>query len=455
MTKSRAPVSAARRPWRRALLAAALSVATGGFLATAPVASAAPSVTTVQMVFWPGPEGTAMQQVVNHYNATIGERDGIRVKQILLSRTSTFSKEATLIAARSSEFDVYFTASYIVGQQLPSLQPLTGVQAKYYFPSAPKSLSVDGKLYAVPLDVSNHFLYYRKDLMSKLLTDPAWKADYAKVSKQLLGKALTPKPPAQWNWNDFLAAGAFFTKHLNPASPTTYGLAMQLENLEFNVMIWDDVLWSLGGRWTNAKGQPDINTPAALKAMNIYRTTYVDHLTSPDSDAAEYPQTEAALCSGRAAIALQWSAGFPELTSPKQCPQVAGKIAITHIPGPAHLTHVHVLGDALNRYSRHKAAAIKWLDYLATPQAMLLYARAGGIPSMPSVLLKVANTQPAGYYQTIISTVEHGGFSEPTLPETQTIYVDLASDLSGAWAGLTSSKAALAKAQRDLEALIG
>jgi multiple sugar transport system substrate-binding protein len=116
---------------------------------------------------------------------------------------------------------------------------------------------------------------------------------------------------------------------------------------------------------------------------------------------------------------------------------------------------VHVLGDALTRYSKHKEAATEWLDYLGTPQAMLLYARAGGIPSMPSVLLRVANTQPAGYYQTIISTVEHGGFSEPTLPETQTIYVDLASDLSGAWAGLTSPKTALAKAQRDLEALIG
>jgi multiple sugar transport system substrate-binding protein len=230
---------------------------------------------------------------------------------------------------------------------------------------------------------------------------------------------------------------------------------MQLENLEYNTMIWDDVLWSFGGSWTNAKGQPDIDTPAALEAMNVYRTTYVDHLTSPDSDVAEYPQTEAALASGQAAIALQWSAGFPELTSKSQSPLVAGKIAITQVPGTTHLTHVHVLGDALNRYSTHKAAAIKWLDYLSTPPAMLLYARAGGIPSMPSVLREVANTQPAGYYSTIIQTVSHGGFSEPTLPETNTIYVDLAADLSAGWAGLTTPQAALAKAQRDLESLIG
>lgn len=396
-----------------------------------------------------------MQKVVNHYNATLGKQEHIHVEQILLSRAATYTKEDTLMAAHSSELDVYFTASYIVGSQDAALQPLTGISSKPYFPSAYKSMEIDGKLYAIPLDVSNNFLYYRSDLMSKLLTDPAWKATYKTISEKLLGKALTPKPPADWNWDDFLATGAFFTKSYNPASPTKYGLAMQLENLEFNVMIWDDVLWSLGGSWTNAKGQPDIDSSAGLEAMNIYRMTYVDHLTSPDSDAAEYPQTEAALSSGQAAIALQWSAGYPELTSKSQSPQVAGKISITHVPGPTHLTHIHVLGDALNRYSTHKAQAIKWLDYLATPQAMLMYARAGGIPSMPSVLNQVASTQPAGYYQTIIDTVKHGGFSEPTLPQTQQIYTELATALSSGWAGLTSSKASLASAQRDLESLIG
>jgi multiple sugar transport system substrate-binding protein len=457
MTTSRALSSGGRRRLRRtaALLVSTLSLGLGSLVATAGQASAATSTTTVKMLFWPGPEGTAMQQVVNHYNATVGKQDGIHVDQILLSRAATFSKEDTLMAAHSSELDVYFTASYIVGQQEAALQPLTGISSGPYFPSAPKSMEIGGQLYAIPLDVSNHFLYYRSDLISKLLSDPAWKTTYGQISKKLLGTALTPKPPADWNWDDFLATGAFFTQSHNPASPTKYGLAMQLENLEFNVMIWDDVLWSLGGAWTNAKGQPDIDTPAALQAMNVYRTTYVDHLTSPDSDTAEYPQTEAALSSGQAAIALQWSAGYPELTSKSQSPLVAGKIAITHVPGTTHLTHIHVLGDALNRYSTHKAQAIKWLDYLATPQAMLLYAKAGGIPSMPSVLKEVASTQPAGYYSTIIDTVEHGGFSEPTLPQTQTIYTELATDLSAGWAGLTSSKAALSKAQSDLQALIG
>lgn len=447
--------------WRRrrvtALMATTLSAALAGLLIaiTAGGAAAASQVTNLKMVFWPGPEGTAMQKVVNQYNAGLGKKEGIHVQQVLISRTSTFTKEATLIAAHSSEFDVYFTASYIVGQQQASLQPLTGITTSNYFPSAPKSLTIGGKLYAVPLDVSNHFLYYRKDLINKLLTDPAWKTLYGQISQKVVGQTLTPKPPNQWNWNDYLATAAFFTKSYNANSPMTYGTAMQLKNLEYNTMIWDDVLWSFGGHWTNSKGQADINTPAAQKAMNVYRTAYVDHLTSPDSDTAEYPETEAALQSGQAAVALQWSAGFPELTSKKQSPQVAGKIAVTRIPGTTHLTHVHVLADALNKYSTNKAQALKWLQYLATPQAMLTYAKAGGIPSMPSILRKVANTQPAGYYQAIINTVQHGGFAEPTLRTTNTIYVDLAADLSSAWAGLTSNSDALSKAQNDLKGLVG
>jgi multiple sugar transport system substrate-binding protein len=407
------------------------------------------------MIFWPGPEGTAMQKVVDHFNATLGKTEHINVQQVLISRSATFAKEGTLIAAHSSEFDVYFTASYIVGQQAPGLIPLSGITSKDYFPSTYKSLEVGGKLYAVPLDVSNHFLYYRSDLISKLLSNPAWIAQYAQISKKVLGVSLKPKPPADWNWNDFLATAAFFTKSYNPASPTTYGSAMQLENIEFDTMIWNDVLWSFGGSWTNSKGQANIDTPAALKAMQVYRTTFVDHLTSPDSDVAEYPQTQAALSSGKAAIALQWSSGYPQLASKSQSPQVAGKIAITSIPGTTHLTYVHTLADALNRYGTHQAAATKWIQYLATPAAMLIYAKAGGIPSMPSVLSKVASTQPAGYYASIISVVSKGGFSEPIDANTQLAFTDLSSDLSAAWAGLTSDQSALQKAQRDLQSLYG
>ena len=47
---------------------------------------------------------------------------------------------------------------------------------------------------------------------------------------------------------------------------------------------------------------------------------------------------------------------------------------------------MHALAVALNKYSSNKAAATKFLNYLATTDAMTSYAQAGGIPAMPQVL---------------------------------------------------------------------
>ena len=91
---------------------------------------------TVKMVLWPGPEGVAMSQVVEKYNANQGAADKIKVEMTLLSRQDTFSKEATLMAAKSSDQDIYFTASYNVGQFANALDPLPEVDAENYFPVA-------------------------------------------------------------------------------------------------------------------------------------------------------------------------------------------------------------------------------------------------------------------------------------------------------------------------------
>src|SRR5919202_1649580 len=178
---------------------------------------------TVKMVLWPGPEGDAMSKVVAKYNAGQGKKDGVKVEMTLLSRQDTFSKESTLMASRSSNQDIYFVASYNVGQFAASLDPLTTIDASNYFPVAVNGLKYQGKQYALPLDVSNHFLLYRKDLVDALLGNPAQKATYEAVALKATGQRLAPKPVDQWNWTDYEAMAAYFTKSANPKSPTKYG----------------------------------------------------------------------------------------------------------------------------------------------------------------------------------------------------------------------------------------
>jgi multiple sugar transport system substrate-binding protein len=402
------------------------------------------------MVLWPGPEGDAMSKVVEEYNANKGKTDGVKVEMTLLSRQDTFSKEATLMAAKSSDQDIYFVASYNVGQFAASLDPLTSIDASNYFPVAVDGLKYQGKQYALPLDVSNHFLLYRKDLLDALLGDNAKKAAYKAISMKAVGHELDPKPADEWTWDDYKAMAAYFTAGTNSASPTKYGTILQAKNLLYNTMIWNDVLWGSGGSWTDASGKANLATPEAAKAVKVYSDIYTNKWASPDSSQAEFPETQAALKSGNAAFALQWSAGFAELNDPAKSPKVAGKIAIARIPSGK--THVHALAVALNKYSGNKAAATKFMNYVAAPGAMTTYAKAGGIPAMPQVLKDQASVNPA--FSMISESIEKYGYAEPVFPQTFQAYSKIAEDLSGAWVGTTDAEPALKTANENLQTLL-
>ena len=405
---------------------------------------------TVKMVLWPGPEGDAMSKVVDEYNAGQGKTDGIDVDLTLLSRQDTFSKEATLMAAKSSDQDIYFVASYNVGQFVNSLDPLTGVDAKNYFPVAVDGLKYQDQQYALPLDVSNHFLLYRKDLVDALLSDRAQQAEYEQVAQKVLGTARAPKPADEWDWDDYKVASAFFSQSENESSPTRYGTILPAKNLLYNTMIWDDVLYGMGGAWTSADGKASLNTPEAQKAVQLWSDVYTNGWAPKDSAQAEFPETQAALKSGNTAFALQWSAGFAELNDKTKSPKVAGKMAIAPVPGQK--THVHALAVALNKYSTNKGAATKFLNHLATTDAMTSYAKAGGIPAMPQVLQEQSAINPA--FDKISDSIDKYGYAVPVFPNTFQAYSKLAETLSPAWVGQTSAQDATKAADAALQQLL-
>ena len=422
-------------------LVSALSLVVG--LAVLPTANAA---TTVKMVLWPGPEGDAMQKVIDGYNASQGKKDGVTAKMILLSRDNTFAKEAALMKAKSSEYDIYFTASYLVGQHAPYLSDLQGVKDSLYLKASVNSLKVAGKQKALPLDTSLHFMYYRKDLISSLTANAA---KYSSIAKTVLGKDLMPNTnPATWTWDDALATAAFFTQKYNPDSPTKYGYALPAKNLLYNTMVWNDVLWGLGGNWLK-NGKPNLNTPTGKAAIDVYNTIYTKGLTSPDSSQWEYPETNAALTSGNAAMALQWNAAYSELSTTGS---TKGQVGIAPPPGAGARTHVHALAVGINKFSKNQAGAAKLMAYLATVPAMKTYAAAGGVPSMPSILEGMVSTNAS--FANIIEYAGKFGYSESAGPREFDIYAALAEVLSPAWSGQKTSGDVAASADAAIQKLL-
>lgn len=423
-------------------LATALSLVAG--IAILPTANAA---TTVKMVLWPGPEGDAMQKVVDLYNGGKGKTDKVNVKMILLSRDNTFAKEAALMKSKSSEYDIYFTASYLAGQHAPYLSDLKGVKDSLYLKASVNSLKVGGKQKALPLDTSLHFMYYRTDLVASLAT-AANATKYSTIAKTVLGKDLKPNTnPATWTWDDALATAAFFTQQYNPESPTKYGYALPAKNLLYNTMIWNDVLWGLGGNWLK-NGKPNLNTPSGKAAINVYRTIYTKGLTSPESSQWEYAETNSALTSGNAMMGLQWNAAYSELSTTGS---TKDKVGIAPPPGKGPRTHVHALAVGLNKYSKNQAASAKWMAYLATTPAMKAYATAGGVPSMPSILEGMVSTNAS--FANIIEYAGKFGYSESAGPREFDMYAALAEVLSPAWSGQKTATQVAASADAALKKL--
>lgn len=404
----------------------------------------------VKMVYWPGPESDAMQKVVDAYNKGQGKKDGVQAEMVLVSRDGTYEKEATMMNSKSNEVDMYFTASYIVGQHAPYLDSLDGkIPMDNYLKAAIDSLKVDGKTLAIPMDASTHFLFYRKDLIDELMKNAEWQSQYKTISKEVVGTEMTPKNPDEWNWDDFIATSAFFTKKYNKKSPTEYGTSLQLKNLMFNVFLWDDVLWSNGGTWLDGSGNVDLKSDASKKAMGIYSKIYKKGLTSPNSTVAEFPEAQAAMSSGNAAFIMQWGAGYAELNDPKKSPQIAGKVGIAPVPGQK--IHVHGQGIGLNKYSKHKEASLKYMNYLTTDEANEIYAEGGGITAVPSVMEKATDKPLLG---TISKAIQDYGYYEPTLPESNKILNILAEKLSPAWIGEQDIDSSVNDAQKAVEKVL-
>jgi len=428
-----------------------------GLLAAAGLATATGAkAAEVTLLFWPGPESEAMQTVIDAFNEGPGAEQDITVDQLLFSRQGYFDKQIADLAAGSTEFDLSLVTTYTLGRYVPFLAPIGGylddAVAERFAPVALNSLAMAGEQYGVPTDISLHFTYYRTDLIDQLLEDEAWQATYAEISEEHLGEAMQPKAPEDWSWEDYAATALFFTRRINPESPTRYGTVLQLKNLIFNIMIWQATLVSHGGDWLDEDGNPAIDGEAAREGLKLYKLLIDKGATPGDSINYEFAEANAAFGSGQAATMLQWNAAFAELSDPEEHPRVADKVWVAPMPaGPeGHKTHLHSLGIGMNAASEAKDAAGAFLGYLASEEAMSLYGEAGGTPPVPAVLEALKDRRPefplVGQHAADHGFVVSGG----TFAEAVPIYEIMAENFSGYWAGQLDLDTALANVEAGM-----
>jgi multiple sugar transport system substrate-binding protein len=412
----------------------------------------------VTVLGWPGgPEEAALRKAAEAYNAKASDAD--KVKLIFFNRDGFFDKLAADLAAGSKEFDVNLLATYAIGRYAPFMDPIElPASAKDVFSDKVlATMQFGGKQYGIPTDLSLHFMYFRKDLTDQLMSDAAWKTRYGEISKKYMGMAMEPKDPDKWTWDDWMLTSLFFTKSINPDSPTRYGAVLQMKNLLFNMMVWHSAARAQGGNWMDDKGKITVDSPAFRTALELYKKLYDDGASPKDSTTYEYAEANAAFGSGQAATMLQWNAAYGDLDNKEKTPAVAGKIGTVAPPtGPdGRFTHIHGLGLGLNKASEHKAEALKFLDWLATPDAMELYAKAGGSPALADGLVaKVATERPdlvkLGQFAGQYGFVMNGGTAAKALQ----VYELQAKEFTAYWAGTKSLDEALAETTKGMADLL-
>lgn len=414
----------------------------------------------VTVLGWPGgPEEAALRAVTTLYNAKADVLDNNKVKLLFFSREGFFDKLQADLAAGSDAFDVNLLATYSIGRYAPFMTPITlSDQANAIFGNTVLStMQFEGKQYGVPTDLSLHFLYYRKDLIEKLLSNPSAKVRYAEISKKYLGKAMEPKAPNDWTWEDFAANALYFTKAVNPDSPTRYGTVLQLKNLLFNMMVFHSLPRSYGGNWMDKAGNITVDSKAYRTALGMYKILVDAGATPKDSFSYEFAEANAAYASGQVAAMIQWNAAAGDLMDSTKSPEVAGVTATLAPPaGPdGRFTHIHGLGLGLNKKAKNAEGAASFLKWLSSKDAVMAYARAGGAPGLTAATAaELAKDRPdlvqVGNYASNYGFVMNGG----TFAKALSVYELQAKEFTGFLAGSQSLDSALGNTSKGMTTLL-
>jgi multiple sugar transport system substrate-binding protein len=392
----------------------------------------------VTVLGWPGgPEEEALRAVTEIYNAKADVADDDKVELLFTSRDGFFDKLQVDLAAGSSAFDANLIATYSIGRYAPYMEPITvSDEAETVFGDTVLStMQFDGAQYGVPTDLSLHFLYARKDLIDALLADDDAKNRYGDISEEYLGERLTPKTPEEWTWQDFAANALYFSRSVNPDSPTRYGTVIQMKNLLFNMMVFHSLPRSYGADWMDADGNITVDSEAYRTALEMAKMLYDAGATPADSTSYEYAEANAAYSAGQVAAMVQWNAAASDLIG-------AQPETVTQAPptGPeGRFTHIHGLGLGLNAAAENKEGARAFLQWLSTEEAALAYARAGGAPGLATATAqKLADERPdlvqVGDYASNYGFVMNGATSKNAL----SVYEAQAKEFTGYWAGTQS-----------------
>ena len=121
-------------------------------------------------------ETRIIEDVINNF-----ETKNPDIKVNFLHVPQNYFQKMHLLFASNTEPDVIFINNQYLPLYASRLEELTDYDTKDFYEQSIDAMSIDGKLYAVPRDVSNFVFYYNKDLIKDNLSSNWTFSDFERI----------------------------------------------------------------------------------------------------------------------------------------------------------------------------------------------------------------------------------------------------------------------------------
>ncbi|MEU2727171.1 sugar ABC transporter substrate-binding protein [Streptomyces griseoviridis] len=400
-------------------LASALTLTACGGSGGAGVAADAKQTLTVWAM---GTEGEKLGDVAKAYQKS---HANITVKVTPIGWDVAHQKLVAAAAAGKLPDVVQMGGSYL--GEFADMGVLEPVDTKTFaegdfFPAAWQQGTYDGKAYGVPWYVDTRVLFYRTDLAKKAGIDKA-PATMAELQRD---------------------AEAYRTK-----AGTKWGLSIQPGGLD-TVQSFYPFLYSAGGAILDQDGKAAVNSAAAVKALENYGSYFKKNL----SEKSVRPGYDVTKDFNTGAVPMFF--GGPWLTSllDDNYPGLKGKWAVA--PVPADQASVSMAGGsslAISADSDHKAAAKEFVASLTDAKGQTdWFERTNDLPANTGAWKSgTLATDPAmKIWRTQMDTAK----STPAQPKLTEITSKVDTAIESVTQGKSTAKAALDKAQSEIDGLV-
>lgn len=258
-------------------------------------------------------------------------------------------------------------------------------------------------------------------------------------------------PEGPKTWDDVIKAATAVSKAGNGER---FGYVMRAA--EGNPVVADfmPIFWSYGGDLFDKDRKPNLMTPEAKKAVEVF--LQLKEVSPPGVESFQADEVGTFIAQGTASSAINWPNWVATFEDPAQS-KVVGKIAHSPIPsgtkaGSSEIGH-WLMG--ITSDSKHKQAAFDFMIWATSPEQIKKSAERGNPPVRFSVFTDPDLTSQKQFrHFPILMQAINFSTPRPRHPKWPEIENAFGAELSKAVAGAETGDEALANAQKAIEEIL-